>query len=72
VGRASGLSGVRTVEIEANLSRPIRYEGGRVAAKARVAAQTGRVISAEARATAGDRRALAHGTSTLIVVAGGK
>ena len=64
--------GFRTVETKANLSRPIAGDSGRVRAEGRVVSQTRQIISAEARVTARDGRVLAHGTSTLMVVAGGK
>ena len=63
-------AGFRTVETKVNLSRPITGETGRVRAEARVVSQTRQIISTEARVTARDGRILAHGTSTLIVVAG--
>jgi len=64
--------GFRTVETKVNLSRPITSDTGRVRAEARVVSQTRQIISAEARVTARDGRILAHGTSTLMVVAGAK
>jgi uncharacterized protein (TIGR00369 family) len=63
-------AGFRTVETKANLSRPITGDTGTVRAEARVVSQTRQIISAEARVTGRDGRVLAHGTSTLIVVAG--
>lgn len=63
-------AGFRTIETKVNLSRPITGDMGRVRAEARVVSQTRQIISAEARVTAGDGRVLAHGTSTLMVVAG--
>lgn len=65
-------AGFRTVETKVNLSRPITSATGRVRAEARVVSQTRQIISTEARVTARDGRILAHGTSTLMVVAGGK
>ena len=60
--------GFRTVETKANLSRPITGETGRVRAEAHVVSQSRQIISTEARVTDRNGRALAHGTSTLIVV----
>ena len=65
-------AGFRTVETKVNLSRPITSATGRVRAEARVVSQTRQIISTEARVTARDGRILAHGTSTLMVVSGGK
>jgi uncharacterized protein (TIGR00369 family) len=64
--------GFRTVETKVNLSRPITRATRRVRAEARVVSQTRQIISTEARVTARDGRILAHGTSTLMVVAGAK
>ena len=63
-------AGFRTIETKVNLSRPITEDTGIVRTEARVVSQTRQIISAEARVTARDGRVLAHGTSTLIVVAG--
>ena len=65
-------AGFRTVETKVNLPRPITSATGRVRAEARVVSQTRQIISTEARVTARDGRILAHGTSTLMVVSGGK
>jgi uncharacterized protein (TIGR00369 family) len=65
-------AGFKTVETKVNLSRPITSDTGRVRAEARVVSQTRQIVSAEARVTARDGRILAHGTSTLMVVAGAK
>jgi uncharacterized protein (TIGR00369 family) len=65
-------AGFRTIETKANLSRPITGDTGRVRAEARVVSQTRQIISTEARVTSRDGRVLAHGTSTLMVVAGVK
>jgi uncharacterized protein (TIGR00369 family) len=61
--------GFRTVETKANLSRPITGETGRVRAEAHVVSQSRQIISTEARVTDRTGRVLAHGTSTLIVLA---
>jgi uncharacterized protein (TIGR00369 family) len=63
--------GFRTVETKVNLSRPIITGTGRVRAEAHVISQTRQIISSEARITR-DGRVLAHGTSTLMVISGGK
>jgi hypothetical protein len=65
-------AGFRTIETKVNLSRPITSATGRVRAEARVVSQTRQITSTEARVTARDGRILAHGTSTLMVVSGGK
>jgi uncharacterized protein (TIGR00369 family) len=62
-------AGFRTVETKVNLSRPITGETGRVRAEAGIVSRTRQIISAEARVTSQDGRVLAHGTSTLMVVA---
>jgi uncharacterized protein (TIGR00369 family) len=61
-----------TVETKANFSRPITKDTGRVRAEARVVSRGRQVISAEARVLSGDGKVLAHGTSTLLVFAGGR
>jgi uncharacterized protein (TIGR00369 family) len=65
-------AGFRTLETKVNLSRPITTDTGRVRAEARVVSHTRQIISAEARVNSQDGRVLAHGTSTLMVVAGVK
>jgi uncharacterized protein (TIGR00369 family) len=61
-----------TVETKANFSRPITEDTGRVRAESRVVSQGRQVISAEARVMNRDGKVLAHGTSTLLVLGGGK
>jgi uncharacterized protein (TIGR00369 family) len=61
-----------TVETKANFSRPITKETGRVRAESRVVSQGRQVISAEARVLNAAGKVLAHGTSTLLVLANGK
>ena len=68
----SAGAGFRTLETKVNLSRPITSDTGRVRAEARVVSQTRQIISTEARVNSQDGRVLAHGTSTLMVVAGAK
>jgi len=65
-------AGFRTLETKANLSRPITRDSGRVRAEAHVVSQTRQIISTEGRITSRDGRVLAHGTSTLMVVAEAK
>jgi uncharacterized protein (TIGR00369 family) len=60
-----------TVETKGNFSRPITPRTGRVRAEARVVAQGRQIISAEARLTGPDGKTLAHGTSTILVLADG-
>ncbi|MFC3228204.1 PaaI family thioesterase [Marinibaculum pumilum] len=62
-------SGYTTVETKGNLSRPIRPQTGRVRCESKVVSQGRQIISCEARVTGPDGRLLAHGTSTLFVMA---
>ena len=61
-----------TVETKANFSRPITKDTGRVRAEGRVVAQGRQVISTEVRVLSKAGKVLAHGTSTLMVVAAGR
>jgi uncharacterized protein (TIGR00369 family) len=63
-------SGYTTVETKANFARPIKPDSGRVRVEGRVITQGRKIISAQAQVLAEDGRVLAHGTSTLIVLAG--
>ena len=65
-------SGYTTIETKGNFSRPITQDTGRVRAEARVVSQGRQIISSEARLLAQDGRVLAHGTSTIMVLAGGR
>ena len=65
-------SSFTTIETKANFSRPISKDTGRVRAEARVIAPGRQIISAEARVMDRDGKVLAHGTSTLMVVAGSR
>ncbi len=65
-------SGFATIETKANLARPIGQDTGRVRAEGRVVVQGRQIISTEARVLGGDGKVLAHGTSTLMVVGGGR
>ncbi len=77
-GGCAGLSllpagtGFATIETKANLARPIGTDTGRVRAEGRVVAQGRQIISTEARVLSKDGKVLAHGTSTLMVVGGGR
>jgi uncharacterized protein (TIGR00369 family) len=61
--------GYATIETKGNLSRPITLDTGRVRAEGRVVSQGRQIISAEARLLSQDGRILAHGTSTIMVLA---
>lgn len=65
-------TGYTTIETKANFSRPITRDTGRVRAEARVVSQGRQIISSEARVMAADGRVLAHGTSTIMLLAGGR
>ncbi|ABD71812.1 Phenylacetic acid degradation-related protein [Rhodoferax ferrireducens T118] len=62
--------GYTTVETKGNFSRPIAPDAGRVRAHAQVVAQGRQIISVEAKVLSQDGRVLAHGSSTLMVLAG--
>ncbi|SPE31309.1 Phenylacetic acid degradation-related protein [Burkholderiales bacterium] len=61
-----------TVETKGNFSRPVTPGTGRVRAEGRVLSQGRQIISAEARVLAKDGRVLAHGVSTILVLAVGR
>jgi len=65
-------SGYTTIETKGNFSRPITQDTGRVRAEARVVSQGRQIISSQALLLAQDGRVLAHGTSTIMVLAGGR
>lgn len=58
-----------TIETKANFSRPITPDTGTVRAEGRVVGRGRRIISCEARVADANGRLLAHGTSTLMVLA---
>jgi uncharacterized protein (TIGR00369 family) len=58
-----------TIETKANFSRPITPDTGRVRAEGRVVSRGRQIISTEARLFSQDGRVLAHGTSTIMVLA---
>jgi uncharacterized protein (TIGR00369 family) len=58
-----------TIETKANFSRPILKDTGRVRAEGRVIGRGRRIMSCEARIADANGRVLAHGTSTLMVLA---
>ena len=59
-----------TVETKVNFSRPIAKDTGLVRAEGRVVGRGRRIISCEGRIVDAKGRLLAHGTSTLMVLAG--
>ncbi len=65
-------SAYATVETKANFARPISKDTGRVRAEGRVVAQGRQIISTEVKMLSQDGKVLAHGTSTLMVLGGGK
>jgi uncharacterized protein (TIGR00369 family) len=58
-----------TIETKANFSRPITPDTGRVRAEGRVVSRGRQIISTEAKLFSPDGRVLAHGTSTIMVLA---
>jgi uncharacterized protein (TIGR00369 family) len=64
--------GYATVETKANFSRPITKDAGHLRCEGRAVSQGRQIISAEARVLDGEGRVLAHGTSTILVMGGGK
>jgi uncharacterized protein (TIGR00369 family) len=65
-------TGFATIETKVNFSRPITQDTGRVTAEAHVIAQGRQIISAEAKVLDRGGKVLAHGTSTLMVLRGGR
>ena len=66
---AAGVS-YTTVETKANFVRPILADTGRVQCSAQVIHRGRQIVTTESRVTDADGRLLAHGTSTLMVLAG--
>lgn len=58
-----------SVETKGNFTRPIRADTGRVRAEGKVINQGRKILTAEARVLAPDGKVLAHGTSTILVLA---
>jgi uncharacterized protein (TIGR00369 family) len=58
-----------TIETKANFSRSITQNIGTVRAEGRVVSRGRRIISCEARVVDAKGRLLAHGTSTIMVLA---
>jgi uncharacterized protein (TIGR00369 family) len=63
-------SSYTTIETKANFSRPITKDAGRVRAEGRAIGRGRRIVSCEGRIVDSKGRILAHGTSTLMVLAG--
>ena len=61
--------GITTIETKANFTRPISKDTGRVRAEGRVVVRGRQIITAEARVIDARGRVLAHGTSTVMVLA---
>lgn len=64
--------GYTTIETKGNFSRPIAKDTGRVRCEGRVISPGRQIITAEARVFGPDKRVLASGTSTLLVLGGAK
>jgi uncharacterized protein (TIGR00369 family) len=64
--------GYTSVETKANFTRPIKQDTGRVRAEGRVVSRGRQIMTAEARILDADKRLLAHGTSTLMVLGNAK
>lgn len=61
--------GITTIETKVNFTRPISQETGRVRTEGRVVVRGRQIITAEARVLDARGRVLAHGTSTIMVIA---
>jgi len=64
--------GFTTIETKANFNRPITQDSGRVRCEGRVLSVGRRIITADATLMSKDGRMIAHGTSTIMVLEGGK
>jgi uncharacterized protein (TIGR00369 family) len=62
-------SGIATIETKVNFTRPIQKDTGRVRTEARVVVRGRQIITADARVLDAEGRVLAHGSSTVMVVA---
>ena len=61
--------GSTTVETKANMTRAIAPDGGTVRCEGRLVTRGRQIATAEARLLAADGKVLAHGISTLIILA---
>jgi len=61
--------GITTIETKVNFTRPISKDTGRVRTEGRVVVRGRQIITAEARVRDARGRVLAHGTSTIMVIA---
>lgn len=58
-----------SIETKGNFTRPIKADTGRVRAEGKVVNQGRKILTAEARVLTSDGKVLAHGTSTILVLA---
>ena len=65
----SAGTGYTTVETKVNFTRAIRPDGGTIRAEGRVVTRGRQIATAEARVLSADGKILAHGTSTLMILA---
>ncbi|MGO9018646.1 MAG: PaaI family thioesterase [Syntrophobacteraceae bacterium] len=65
-------SGYTTIETKGNFSRSITQDTGRVRAEASVVSRGRQIISSRAQLLTQDGAVLAHGASTIMVLAGGR
>ena len=61
--------GYTTVETKVNFVRPIAPDGGTVRCEGRLLSRGRQIATAEAKLESGDGKLLAHGTSTLFIIA---
>ena len=61
--------GYTTVETNVNFVRPIAPDGGTVRCEGRLLSRGRQIATAEAKLESGDGKLLAHGTSTLFIIA---